>query len=112
MGVSGPSTWASTKPWWRRVIEATAEAARAVNVPLVARNEERREERQTLDMVPVHVRHQCNSIYRSALFNKLFTEITKACAEIQKKWSLAISLYRNTRSIATVFHSGWTMAWR
>ena len=54
-------------------------------------------------MVPMKMSYQCNCIDRFIFSNKLLTEITKPSPEVEKKWALAISLYRNARGVAAVF---------
>ena len=67
------------------VLERLADAARTVNVPFGVGNEERREEGQTLDMIPVRVRDKDVAVRRAPLLHQRFAECVRTGARVDNK---------------------------
>ena len=84
------------------VAQRLAEAARAVDVPLVARDEERREERQTLNVIPVRVRDQDVAALRGLFYQRF----PSACAGARID-EMSRRVVASTHDVAAIARAAW-----
>ncbi len=88
------------------VLERLADAARAVNVPFRIRNEEGREERQTLNVVPMRVRDQDVAAPSAPLLHQRSAERACTGAGVNDERSSRIRHHLDARGVAAITKRG------